>query len=96
MNAQHAPAPGDVIWSQHSCRFPAVQMELNAAHSKKGGIIVHKNHTDSSVKIVFRGDENRFCLAHAISPVVLMGGGRSGCVPGTYFFSKELFTNLLI
>ena len=96
MNAQHAPAPGDDIWSQHSCRFPAVQTELNAAHSKKGGIIVHKNHTESSDKTIFRGDEKRFCLAHAIIPVVLTGGGRLGCLPGTYPFSNELFINYLI
>ena len=96
MNAQHAPAPGDFIWSQHSCRFPAFHMELNAAHSKKGGIIVHKNHTDNSVKIVFSGDENRFCFTHAIIPVVLTGGGKSGYVPGEYSFSNVLLTNLFI
>ena len=78
MNAQQAPNAGDGIWSQHSWRFPAVQMEFIAAHSKNGGIIDHKNHIDNSVKTVFSGDENRFCLNHASIPVVLTGGGRSG------------------
>ena len=96
MNAQQAPDAGEDIWSQHSWRFPAVQIELTNAQSRKGGIIDHKNHRDSSVKTEFSGDENRFCLAHAISPVVLTGGGRSGCVTGTYSFSNELFTNHLI
>ena len=95
MNAQQAPNAGEDIWSQHSWRFPAVQIELTAAHSKNGGIMDHKNHIDSSVKTVFSGDENSFCLPHASSPVVLTGGGRSGCVPGTYSFSTELFTNHL-
>ena len=78
MKAQQAPNAGDGIWSQHSWRFPAVQMEFIAAHSKNGGIIDHKNHIDNSVKTVFSGDENRFCLTHASIPVVLTGGGRSG------------------
>ena len=59
-------------------------MELKAAHSKKGGIIDHKNHTEITVKTEFSGDENRFFLTQANNPVVFMGGGKSGCLPGTY------------
>ena len=96
MKAQQAPNAGDGIWSQHSWRLPAVQIELTNAQSRRGGIMDHKNHIDNSVKTVFSGDENRLCLPHASKPVVLIGGGRLGCVPGTYSFSNELFTNLLI
>ena len=71
-------------------------MELTAAHSINGGIIDHKNHRDSNVKTELSGDEKRFCLPHASSPVVFPGGGRSGCVPGTYSFSNELFINNFI
>ena len=95
MNAQQAPNAGEDIWSQHSWRFPAVQIELITAHSKIGGRISHRNQNANRVNTVFSGDENRFCLTHASRPVVLTGGGRSGCVPGTYFFSNELFTNHL-
>tara|TARA_B100000945_G_C20333260_1_gene573526 strand:+ start:106 stop:321 length:216 start_codon:yes stop_codon:yes gene_type:complete len=70
-------------------------MELKAAHSKKGGIIDHKNHTEIIVKTEFSGDENRFFLTQASIPDVFTGGGRSGCVPGTYSLSNGLFNFFL-
>ena len=82
MKAQHAPTPGVDIWSQHSLREFAVKIELEILHSKKGGIIVHNNHKEINVKNVFSGDENKFFLTQASGPVVLMGGGQSGWVPG--------------
>jgi len=95
MNAQQAPNAGEDIWSQHSWRFPAVQMELTTAHSKIGGRISHRNQNANRVNIVFRVEENRFCLTQATGPVVLTGGGRSGCVPGSYSCRAELFTSYL-
>jgi hypothetical protein len=38
----------------------------------------HNNHSESNVKMLLRGEENRFFLTHATDPVVLTGGGRSG------------------
>ena len=95
MNAQQAPNAGEDIWSQHSWRLSAVQMELTTAHSKIGGRISHRNQNANRVNIVFRVEENRFCLTQATGPVVLTGGGRSGCVPGSYSCRAELFTSYL-
>ena len=78
MKAQQAPTPGVDIWSQHSLRESAVEIELVKLHSKNGGIIVHNNHKDINVNNEFSGDENKFFLTQASGPVVLMGGGQSG------------------
>jgi hypothetical protein len=53
-------------------------MEFVTLHSKNGGIINHNNKKDIIVSTVFSGDENKFFLAHASSPLVLTGGGQSG------------------
>ena len=92
MKAQQAPAPGAAIWSQHCILESAVEMEFVTLHSKNGGIIAHNNKKDIIVSTVFRGDENKFFLAQAIGPLVLVGGGQSGWVPGKKFFGVVLFT----
>ena len=53
-------------------------MEFVTLHSKNGGIIDHSNKKDIIVSTVFRGDENKFILAHASSPLELTGGGQFG------------------
>ena len=53
-------------------------MEFVTLHSKNGGIIDHNNKKDIIVSTVFSGDENKFFLAHASSPLVLTGGGHFG------------------
>jgi hypothetical protein len=53
-------------------------MEFVTLHSKKGGIIDHKNQKDIKVKTELSGDENKFFLTQATGPVVLTGGGQSG------------------
>ena len=53
-------------------------MEFVTLHSKNGGIIDHNNKKDIIVSTEVSGDENKFFLAHASSPLVLTGGGQSG------------------
>ena len=55
-----------------------MKMEFVTLHSKNGGIIDHNNKKDIIVSTEFKGDENKFFLAHASSPLVLTGGGKSG------------------
>ena len=46
--------------------------------------MVHRNQIASTVNTTLSGEDNRFMRTQAIGPVVLMGAGRSGYVPGAY------------
>ena len=63
-----------------------MKIEFRTLHSKNGGIIVHKNQKAIKVKTELSGDENKFFLNQATGPVVFTGGGKSGWVPGRYFW----------
>ena len=92
MKAQQAPSLGPGIFDQHSFRSEAFQIDSMTAQSKKGGMIDHKSQNDKRVSAVLRGVENRLILIQAKSPVVLTGGGRSGCAPTEYLGMESGFT----
>ena len=89
MNAQQAPSRGFGILDQHSLRSEAVQMDSIKTQSRRGGTMDHKIHNDKIVSAEFRGDEKRLILIQANGPVVLTGGGRSGCAPTGYFLNDS-------
>ena len=67
----------------------AVQMDSIKTQSRRGGTMDHKIHNDKIVSAEFRGDEKRLILIQANGPVVLTGGGRSGCAPTGYFLNDS-------
>ena len=95
MNAQQAPSLGLGIFAQQSFRSVAPQIDSKIAQSKKGGTTVHKIHNDNNVSDVFRRDEKRLILIHAKGPVVLTGGGRSGCAPTGYLRGESGFISMI-
>ena len=42
-----------------------------------------RNHAPSRVRTILKRTEKRFWRAQPMTPVVRIGGGRSGWVPGT-------------
>ena len=53
------------------------------------GFCLRKIHKDKTVSAEFSGDEKRLILIQASGPVVLTGGGRSGCAPMGYFLNDS-------
>ena len=82
MNAQHAAPSGTSILPQHSSRESATHTDFTNAHSMNGGMTDTRNHAPSRVRTTLKGDEKRLSRAQPTTPVVRIGGGRSGCVPG--------------
>ena len=88
MNAQQAPSRGIPIWAQQSLRSVALQTASSSTQLTTAGRVDHKNQTDKIVNAMLSGEENKFIRIHAIGPVVRIGGGKLGCLPGIWFVAR--------
>ncbi|MGB1861027.1 MAG: hypothetical protein ACPHM1_09015, partial [Arenicellales bacterium] len=79
---QQAPSRGASISAQHSLRSAAVQTAPVNSQWIEGGRMVHSSQIESSVNATLSGEDKRFIRTQPSTPVVRLGGGRSGCVPG--------------
>jgi hypothetical protein len=79
---QQAPGLSTPSGVLHGARVTPCQVASKIAQFKKLGKMYTNTAIESRVSSTFEGLDKRFCRTQPIGPVVRIGGGNEGYVPG--------------